>query len=71
MTNHLNSLQLHLSNERIRLAEAKTDNERDLRSVWVSQIEKEIEGEYAFLGKTENLIDANISDDELLAELLG
>jgi hypothetical protein len=69
-TTHLDALQVRLSNERNRLAAAKTDGERELRRVYVAQCEKEIAGEKAFLG----IVDAPaaaMSDDELLAELLG
>lgn len=61
MNTHLDVLNLLLSNERIRLAEAKTDGERALRSVWVKQLEREVEGEIKFAG--------DISDEDLLAEL--
>lgn len=57
---HLDALQLRLSNERIHLANAKTDYERKLRSVWVRQIEKEIEHEIKY---------EEISIDELAEEL--
>ena len=46
---HLNALLLGLSNERARLNEAKSENERVIRGVWVSQIEREIEREEKFL----------------------
>jgi len=65
---HLETLQLRLSNERIRLERATTDQERELRKVWVSQIEKEIADEKKFL----NLNDAELpemTDAEILAEL--
>jgi hypothetical protein len=39
---HLDALELRLSNERIRLASATSPQERELRAVWVKQIEKEI-----------------------------
>jgi hypothetical protein len=55
---HLDALELRLSHERSRLANAKTAGERELRSVWIAQIEKEIGAELP-----------EISDDELLAEL--
>lgn len=64
---HLSSLQYLLSNERIRLSNAKTEGERELRQVWVNQLEKEVAREREFLG-----IDANVcemTDDELLKEL--
>lgn len=58
--NHLEILELRLSNERMRLADARSDNERKLRSVWVRQIEKEIEHEIKH---------EQISVDELAEEL--
>jgi hypothetical protein len=61
---HLNALQLSLSNERNRLAKAKTQGERDLRKVWVAQLEKEIRVE-----ETTTFSDAEMTDDELLAAL--
>ena len=48
---HLNALNLRLSHERVRLANAKTEGERAMRTVWVAQIEKEIAGEEKFLAK--------------------
>ena len=66
MTNtHLVALMNNLSNEKVRLNNAKTENEKQLRQVWVNQLEKEIAGEIGFLEKN------NISDDELLAELFA
>lgn len=62
---HLSALELRLSNERGYLAKAKTEGERELRLVWIAQIEKEIAGERAFVVKQDDM-----SDDELLAELL-
>ena len=41
-TSHLDALQLRLSHERSYLAAAKSDGERELRSVWIAQIEREI-----------------------------
>ena len=67
MNTHLDALELRLSNERIRLSEAKTKKEIKLRQVWIAQIEKEIQSEKDFIG----IDDFNMSDDELLAELLG
>lgn len=60
---HLNALQVALSNERSRLANAKTAAERELRSVWVKQLEKEVAHEEI------NFPVCELSDDELLAEL--
>lgn len=68
-TSHLNALKLNLSNEKSRLA-SSSQAERELRAVYVSQLEKEIAGELAFLGLPAEL-SAPISDDELLAELLA
>lgn len=62
MNNHLNALRLRLSNEMNYLANAKTAAERELRKVWIAQIEKEIGHEEP---------EVEMSDDELLAELLG
>ena len=66
-TTHLTALLVRLSHEKGYLAAAKTVNERALRNVWIAQIEKEIAGEYKFLGISPDL--ADMSDDELLAEL--
>lgn len=60
---HLAALELNLSNERMRLANAKTEGERELRKGWVKQLEKEIAFERKYFASDE------ISDDELLAEL--
>jgi hypothetical protein len=61
---HLSALQLRLSNERIRLSQTTNKAEIELRTVWVKQLEKEVDGEYKFLNK-----DNAMSDDELLKEL--
>ncbi len=63
---HLNALQIRLSNERNSLAKAKTQGERGLRKVWISQIEKEIGVE-----ETTTFSDTvvEMTDDELLAAL--
>lgn len=61
---HLSVLQLRLSNERIRLSQATNKGEIELRSVWVKQLEKEIEGEVGFLDQHNTM-----SDDELMKEL--
>jgi hypothetical protein len=70
-TDHLDALNLRLSNERMRLADAKTPYERQLRAAWVASAEREIAGELAFLGQTEQARIAEIetSDEELLREL--
>jgi hypothetical protein len=54
-----------LHNETRALAVATNASERELRAVWVAQIEREIAGEYAFLGITP----CTASDEELLADL--
>lgn len=68
-TSHLVALHEHLSRERARLATAKSDEERALRQVWVAQAERELEGELKFLGMDGGAEVAEISDDDLLAEL--
>lgn len=67
-TSHLVALQTRLTNERVRLSQAKSDSERALREVWVKQAERELEGEFNRLGMT-NTANPQISDDELLSEL--
>ena len=63
---HKETLMLHLSNERIRMAAAKRPGEKALRAVWVKQLEKEV----AFV--EEHFEHSNIaeldklSDDELM-----
>ncbi|ENZ77964.1 hypothetical protein OR214_02240 [Ralstonia pickettii OR214] len=69
-TSHLVALQHRLFRERTRLAEATSDKERALRQVWVAQAERELEGELKFLGMDGSGHVAEISDDDLLAELL-
>lgn len=67
---HLDALNLRLSHERSYLARAKFSGEIELRSVWIRQIEREIEVECRLLG-----IDAchanAASDEELLSELFS
>lgn len=60
---HLDALQYRLSNERMALAAAKTEGEKQLRAVWVAQLEREIASEQKFMAG------ADLSDDELLSEL--
>lgn len=60
---HLSMLQLRLSNERVRLSQATSKGEIELRTVWVKQMEKEVSGELEFLSVNE------MSADELLKEL--
>lgn len=68
MTAHLDALRIGLSREKARLANAKSRQERELRTVWAAQIEREIEQELKFLGITEEPL-PEMSDDELLAAL--
>lgn len=64
---HLDALELNLSHERARLAAAKSPKEIAMRKVYVAQLEKEVAGELAFLGKTAPALD--MSADELFREL--
>lgn len=69
-TTHLVALMQRLANEKGYLANAKTENEKKLRTVWIKQIKSEINSEEKFLGMSITEWDApEISDDELLAEL--
>lgn len=64
---HLNALQVRLSHERGYLAAAKSKNEREIRKVWIAQIEKEIAHEMNLIGGNVEL--PEMSDDELMAAL--
>lgn len=74
---HLEALEARLRNENGRLAAAqaarpsrKSANEIAFRLREIAACEKEIEGEYKFLGiKPLTLDEILMSDDELLAEL--
>lgn len=73
-TQHLVALQANLSSEKGRLANAKTQKEIEIRKVFVSQLEKEIASEIAFLeSKGVNLYAStdDLSDDDILNELFG
>lgn len=67
---HLEALQSRLNRERARFNGARTEKERIFRQRQIVACEKEIAGEYKFLGiappTTEEIL---MSDDELLAEL--
>lgn len=65
---HLEALRLRLSHERVRLAKAKTEREKELYEVRVKQCEKEIEGELNFLGLKEETL-PEMTADEIMAEL--
>jgi hypothetical protein len=64
-TSHLDALTRHLSQERIRRSLATKPAEILLRDVWIAQLEKEIEGEMAFIGYEAE----ELTDDELFAAL--
>ena len=67
---HLHALELRLFNEKHRLQKAKTKSEKELRTVWVAQIEKEIFDELKILGLPAIDSDTkNLSDSDLLADL--
>lgn len=69
---HLDALYLSRSNEKRRLDAAKTQAERELRTVWLAQIDKEIEGERKFLGMEPDFVsNLSIDDDELLNSLFN
>ena len=65
---HLSALEFRLHNERMRLNNSKTDQEREIRQVWVDGIEKEIAAEYAFLGKDQPIY-PEMTIDEIFSEL--
>lgn len=67
---HLDALEFRLHNERKRLENAKSEYEREMRSVWVAGIEKEIACELKFLG-IERREEPAKSDDVLLDELFS
>jgi len=71
---HLNAILSRLSNEKSRLSLATNDSERQLRAVFVAQMEKELADERKYLGeKYPGWSDVNelpeIDDDELLRQL--
>lgn len=63
---HLIALITRLSDERGFLAQATTDQERKLRTVWISQIQQEIIAEEKFLGMEDV---PELTAAELMAEL--
>lgn len=71
-TSHLTALISRLSSEKAALARATKQGEIDLRTVWVRQCQKEINGEEAFLGMSlTDWSEPELTDEELLAELAG
>lgn len=76
-TEHYVALMANLSKERQRLSCATSQGEIELRSVWVKQLEREVEAEVEFLSSKgvnvyaeTNEVDS-MSDDDLLSELMG
>ena len=76
-TEHYVALLNNLSSEKKRLADATSQAEIELRSVWVKQLEKEIAHEVEFLASkgigvyaATNEVD-DMSDDDLLNELMS
>lgn len=61
---HLIALQTRLAHEVERFAKDRSE----IRKVWIAGIEKEIAAEKKFLGL--DSVECDMSDDELLAELL-
>ena len=68
---HYDAIQTRLANERGRLGQAKTEAERKFREVQVSQAEKELASEIKFLESKGIKPPDEMSDEDLLAELLG
>lgn len=69
---HLDAIDLRLSHERVRVAQAKTAKDREWREHNVRMIEKEREAEIRFLEKRGvkfPTLDEILSDDELFREL--
>ena len=76
-TEHYVALMTNLSNERQRLEQSASESEYALRSVWVKQLEREVEAEVEFLSSKgvnvyaeTNEVDS-MSDDDLLNELMS
>jgi hypothetical protein len=71
-TEHLTVLHERLSHEKTRLANAKSESEKSLRTVWVAQMEKEVQDEIKFLADRGVYVpqpdaqDLEVPDDELL-----
>jgi len=69
---HLDALTQRLGREEERLANAKTENERNFRIREIAACKKEIAQEYKFLGIAPlSLNEILMSDDELLDTLKG
>lgn len=76
-TEHYAALITRLGNEKEYLSVAKSADEKELRSIWIKQIEEEIADEEEFLkSKGINVYSISsdvddISEDDLMKELLG
>lgn len=71
-TEHLMALTTRLANERRALANATKASEIELRTVWVGQCEREINGEERFLGMpVTDWNEPEMSNEELVAELMA
>lgn len=70
MTNisHLAALHSRLMRECARHAAARTEREREMRAVWIAQLQREIAAEMDFLGMDASA-PPEMSEDELLAAL--
>lgn len=67
---HLDALQGRLAREQDRLANAKTENEKNFRIREIAACQIEIASEYKFLGiEPLSLEEIMMSDDNLLKEL--
>jgi hypothetical protein len=64
---HLDAILERLAHEQARLEAAKTPQEREMRTVWVNGIRRELAKEKDFLAARG---EPEMSDDELLAELV-
>ena len=62
---HLEALELRMCHERARLAGATSKSEREIRAVWVAQIENEIARERTRHPEPEE----TLTDDELMQAL--
>ena len=69
-TSHLVALHESRDRENARLAAATTEKERIFRLRCIAMKNKEIDAEYKFLGMNPVEDTCNLSDDDLLAELL-
>lgn len=65
---HLNALEYRHNNESMRLANARSESEISLRTVWLAQLAKEISDERSRLGLGDRT-EVEITESELMAEL--